>query len=103
MKNESRTYTAVKKSLYPLPSRGLWFCLQVEFIFKYTTFKVQKEKLPNIFEKYKEIVRTMTKKERERQIKKAYIFYRRRVRTLLATGRYLLTIDYRKKDINNEK
>lgn len=43
------------------------------------------------------------KKERERQIKKAYIFYRRRVRTLLATGRYLLTIDYRKKDINNEK
>lgn len=26
-----------------------------------------------------------------------------RVRTLLATGRYLLTIDYRKKDINNEK
>lgn len=24
----------------------------------------------------------MTKKERERQIKKAYIFYRRRVRTL---------------------
>lgn len=48
-------------------------------------------------------VRTMTKKERERQIKKAYIFYRRRVRTLLATGRYLLTIDYRKKDINNEK
>lgn len=45
----------------------------------------------------------MTKKERERQIKKAYIFYRRRVRTLLATGRYLLTIDYRKKDINNEK
>lgn len=23
--------------------------------------------------------------------------------TLLATGRYLLTIDYRKKDINNEK
>lgn len=80
MKNESRTYTAVKKSLYPLPLRGLWFCLQVEFIFKYTTFKVQKEKLPNIFEKYKE-----------------------RVRTLLATGRYLLTIDYRKKDINNEK
>lgn len=45
----------------------------------------------------------MTKKERERQIKKAYIFYRRRVRTFLATGRYLLTIDYRKKDINNEK
>lgn len=42
-------------------------------------------------------------KERERQIKKAYIFYRRRVKTLLATGRYLLTIDYRKKDINNEK
>jgi hypothetical protein len=50
-----------------------------------------------------EIVRTMIKKERERQIKKAYIFYRRRVKTLLATGRYLLTIDYRKKDINNEK
>jgi acetyl-CoA carboxylase carboxyltransferase component len=73
----------------------------VEFIFKYTTFK--RKKLPDIFEKYKEIVRTMIKKERERQIKKAYIFYRRRVRTLLATGRYLLTIDYRKKDINNEK
>lgn len=53
--------------------------------------------------KNKEIVRTMIKKERERQIKKAYIFYRRRVKTLLATGRYLLTIDYRKKDINNEK
>lgn len=53
--------------------------------------------------KKKEIVRTMIKKERERQIKKAYIFYRRRVKTLLATGRYLLTIDYRKKDINNEK
>lgn len=52
---------------------------------------------------FKEIVRTMIKKERERQIKKAYIFYRRRVKTLLATGRYLLTIDYRKKDINNEK
>lgn len=46
---------------------------------------------------------SMIKKERERQIKKAYIFYRRRVKTLLATGRYLLTIDYRKKDINNEK
>lgn len=28
---------------------------------------------------------------------KAYIFYRRRVKTLLATGRYLLIIDYRKK------
>lgn len=56
------------------------------------------------FLKNKEIVRTMIKKERERQIKKAYIlFYRRRVKTLLATGRYLLTIDYRKKDINNEK
>lgn len=53
--------------------------------------------------KNKEIVRTMIKKERERQIKKAYIFYRRRVKTLLATGRYLLTTDYRKKDINNEK
>ena len=32
-----------------------------------------------------------------------HVFRRRRVRTLLATGRYLLTIDYRKKDINNEK
>lgn len=32
-----------------------------------------------------------------------FINIRRRVRTLLATGRYLLTIDYRKKDINNEK
>lgn len=32
-----------------------------------------------------------------------YADLRRRVRTLLATGRYLLTIDYRKKDINNEK
>ena len=31
------------------------------------------------------------------------IISRRRVKTLLATGRYLLTIDYRKKDINNEK
>lgn len=37
------------------------------------------------------------KAERKKQIKKAYIFYRRRVRTLLATGRYLLTIDYRKR------
>lgn len=43
------------------------------------------------------------KTERIQQVKKAYIFYRRRVRTLLATGRYFLTIDYRKKDINNEK
>lgn len=43
------------------------------------------------------------KAERIQQLKKAYIFYKRRVRTLLATGRYLLTIDYRKKDINNEK
>lgn len=43
------------------------------------------------------------KAERIQQVKKAFIFYRRRVRTLLATGRYLLTIDYRKKDINNEK
>lgn len=57
---------------------------------------VRKKKLPNNFEN-KEIVRTMIKKERERQIKKAYIFYRRRVKTLLATGRYLLTIDYRKR------
>lgn len=40
---------------------------------------------------------------RAKRPRKAYIFYRRRVRTLLATGRYLLTIDYRKKDINNEK
>lgn len=43
------------------------------------------------------------KAERIQQLKKAYIFYRRRVKTLLATGRYVLTIDYRKKDINNEK
>lgn len=43
------------------------------------------------------------KAERIQQLKKAYIFYWRRIRTLLATGRYLLTIDYRKKDINNEK
>lgn len=38
----------------------------------------------------------MAKKERERQIEKAYIFYRRRVKTLLATGRYLLIINTRK-------
>lgn len=60
----------LKKAFTLYRRGGLWFCLQVEFIFKYTTFKVQKEKLPNIFEKYKERVRTMTKKERERQIKK---------------------------------
>lgn len=36
------------------------------------------------------------KAERIQQLKKAYIFYWRRIRTLLATGRYLLTIDYRK-------
>lgn len=35
------------------------------------------------------------KAERIQQLKKAYIFYRRRVRTLLATGRYLLTIEKR--------
>lgn len=40
------------------------------------------------------------KAERIQQLKKAYIFYRRRVRTLLATGHYVF---YRKKDINNEK
>lgn len=57
---------------------------------------IQKKNFLTIL-KNKERVRTMTKKERERQIKKAYIFYRRRVRTLLATGRYLLTIDYRKR------
>lgn len=51
--------------------------------------------------KNKEIVRTMIKKERKRQIKKAYIFYWRRVRTLLASGRYVLTIEER--NINNEK
>lgn len=43
------------------------------------------------------------KTERIQQLKKAYIFYWRRIRTLLATGHYILTIDYRKKDINNEK
>lgn len=43
------------------------------------------------------------KAERIQQLKKAYIFYWRRIRTLLATGHYILTIDYRKKDINNEK
>lgn len=32
----------------------------VEFIFKYTTFK--RKKLPNIFEKYKERVRTIEKR-----------------------------------------
>lgn len=39
--NENRTNTAVKKSLYPVPSRGLWFCLQVEFIF-YTRHSKEK-------------------------------------------------------------
>lgn len=48
-------------------------------------------------------LRKKMKAERIQQLKKAYIFYRRRVRTLLATGHYVLTIDYRKKDINNEK
>lgn len=37
------------------------------------------------------------KAERIQQLKKAYIFYWRRIRTLLATGYYILTIDYRKK------
>lgn len=40
-KNENRTNTAVKKNLYPVPSRGLWFCLQVEFIF-YTRHSKEK-------------------------------------------------------------
>lgn len=51
----------------------------------------------------RQTIEKILKITKKRQIKKAYIFYRRRVKTLLATGRYLLTIDYRKKDINNEK
>jgi hypothetical protein len=91
VKGNGNFWATGKKSFYPLT--GGSYIL-------YATFK-RKNFLTIL--KNKEIVRTMIKKERERQIKKAYIFYRRRVRTLLATGRYLLTIDYRKKDINNEK
>ena len=85
--------TKIRTILLPSTVAGAIVLLTGGSYILYATFK-RKNFLTIL--KNKEIVRTMIKKECERQIKKAYIFYRRRVKTLLATGRYLLTIDYRK-------